>query len=132
DWVVGDFAFFGRIRTEVIYCFSCSIDFAGGRVLSVRFDQAAGDAYAPTPLRVPPPVDPAVLRCQDAIEGRLERSGYANVSFISIDLDRRPGRDEWVVGSARAERGDRPARLDFSCRMNLNTGNVRTVSVTRR
>jgi hypothetical protein len=132
DWVVGAFAFLGRNRSEVVYRFSCSVDFAGGRVRSVQFDQAAGDAYASVPPRVPSPVEAAVLSCQHAIQARLDRSGYSNVSFVSIDLDRRPGRNDWVVGNARAERGDRPARLDFSCRINLNTGNVRTLNVTRR
>ena len=132
DWVVGVFAFFGRNRSEVVYRFSCSVDFVGGRVRSVQFDQAGGDAYASAPSRIPSYGDAAVRSCQDAIQNRLDRSGYANASFVSIDLDRRPGRKDWVVGNARADRGNRPARLDFSCRINLNTGSVRTLNVTRR
>jgi len=132
DWVAGVFAFFGRNRSEVVYRFSCPIDLAGGRVRSAHFEEAAGDAYASTSRRTPSPAEPAVLTCQDAVQARLDRSGYGNVSFVSIGLDRRPGRSDWVMGNARAERGDRPVRLDFSCRINLNTGNVRTLNVARR
>lgn len=132
DSILGEFAFFSANRSEVIYRFACSVDFARARVGSVQIDQAAGDAYATPGRRVPASVAPALLNCQDAIQARLQRSGYVDMSFVSIDLDQRPGRKDWVVGSAQAQRGNRPVRLDFSCRMNLGTGNVRTVNITRR
>jgi hypothetical protein len=132
EWVGGSFLFLGRNRSEVVYRFSCAIDFNAGRVRSVQFDPAAGDAYASARDRMPPPVDPAILRCQDAVLARLDRLGYAGVTIASIAFDQRRGGDEWVTGEARGSRGTRPARLDFSCRMNLNDGNVRTLNVTRR
>jgi hypothetical protein len=132
DWVVGTFAFFGRNRDEVVYRFSCSVDFAAARVLSAQFEQAGGDAYAAAPPRIPSAADAAVRTCHDAVQDRLERSNYVNLSFVSIDTDPRPYRNDWVVGNVRAERGNRPARLDVACRINLNTGSVRTVNVTRR
>jgi hypothetical protein len=132
DWVLGAFAFFGRNRGEVVYRFSCSVDFAGARVLSAHFEQAEGDAYAAAPPRIPSPVDTAVQTCHDAIQDRLNRAGYVNLSFVSIDPDRQPNRTDWVRGNVRAERANRPARLDFSCRINPNTGSVRSLNVTRR
>jgi hypothetical protein len=131
DSVTGEFVFLDPNRSEVVYRFYCSVDFAGRRIHAVQFDQAGGDAYA-SPRRIPSPLDAAVLACRDAVQSRLDRSGYDDVSFVAIDPDRRSGRGDWVAGSAQAVRGNRSARLDFSCRMNLSTGNVRTVTVTRR
>jgi hypothetical protein len=58
--------------------------------------------------------------------------GYDYVGFDSINMDDRPGRNGWVVGNARGDRGNRSDRFDFSCRVNLNNGSVRSVRVTRR
>ena len=132
DVVMGNFAFFGRDRTEVLYRFSCAVDFNARRIRSVQFDQATGDRYATQPPRVPSHAEAALGTCQDAIQAQLDRSGYDRVEFTSIDHDRRSGRADWIVGNVRAERGKLSTRLTFSCRMNPTNGSVRSINVTRR
>lgn len=76
----------------------------------------------------------AVSACQRAVTQRLERDGYRNIQFQSVTADNRPGRNDWIVGSVRAQRtqAGRPFELTFGCSVNLNTGAVRSVEVDRR
>jgi len=76
----------------------------------------------------------AVSSCQRAVSQRLEREGYRNVQFQSVTADNRPGRNDWIVGSARARRtqGGRVFNLEFGCSVNFETGQVRSVEVERR
>jgi hypothetical protein len=42
-----------------------------------------------------------------------------------MNVDDRPGRADWIVGSAKAMRGDRSDFFNFSCSVDLRDGDVR-------
>src|SRR6266849_11015247 len=70
--------------------------------------------------------------CERAVEERLRRDGYDYVDFGSLRVDDRPGRGDWIVGNVTANRWRRPESFNFSCSVNLENGNVRSVDVTHR
>ena len=123
DLVAGTFA--SNSRGE-IYRFSCLVDFTEGRVRSVQIDPAEGDPYMSRPE------NPALRACRSDVQARLQRSGYGNVEFSSIDMDSRPQRSDRVIGKASGDRGNRSYRFEFSCQMSLTNGTVRSVNLTRK
>lgn len=110
------------------YRFSCAVDLANGRVRGVDIFQgraeATADRYAGR--------DDATSACQRAVEQQIQRDGYRNVQFGLLNADSR--RNEWIAGTARAQRGNNGRAYDFNigCSVNLNNGNVRSVQVNRR
>jgi len=130
DWVVGRIEVRqGFNRTEP-HRFACSVDFDNGVVRNVEIDPMRGGVgnFGGGPnARVR-----ALETCQAAVEQRIRRDGYRNVDIGSIRMDDQPGRNDWVVGNARAERGPNFASYNFSCSVDLRSGDVRTVNVRRR
>lgn len=119
----------GNFREE--HRFSCSVDFDSGRVRSANLDSGGGDRNGDR--RGSDQVSGlAVQACQRAVDQRIRRLGYVRVDFGQLNVDDRPGRNDWIVGNARAEGRDRRDSFDFSCSMNLQNGYVRSVDVTRR
>jgi hypothetical protein len=125
DWVVGviDVRRFGR---EDAFRFACSVNFDTGRVRSADiqpfegrrdYDDRGGGASAQ-----------ALQNCQGAVQDRLRHDGYRRIEFGSVNVDDRPGRNDWVIGDVRAD--GRP--LTFSCSVDLRDGDVRSVDVRRR
>jgi hypothetical protein len=143
DWVVGIIDVRRGPGREEPYRFSCSVNFDNGRVRSAEI-QAFGEDRSGGPGRVGGPgreggygreagEGRAVDACQRAVEERVRRDGYDRVSFPSINMDDRPGRNDWVVGVAEANRRDRrPDSFDFSCSVDLRDGDLRSVDVHRR
>lgn len=136
DWIGGAFeARRGNLRDT--YRFSCSMNFADSRVRSVDISPLQGDRYNSGRLYDRDrsrPEDDAARVCQRAVEQRIQRDGYRNVGFGSVNPDNRPGRNDWIVGRARAER-NRDGRyddFDFACSVNFDNGIVRSVEVDRR
>ena len=130
DWVVGRIEVrYGFNRTEP-HRFACSVDFDNGMVRSAEIDPFRGGRsdFGGGPNGSAR----AVESCQAAVEQRIRRDGYRNVDFGSIRMDDQPGRNDWVVGNAQAERGPIIASYSFSCSVNLRSGDVRTVNVRRR
>lgn len=125
DWVMGTF-FLRRDREP--HRFACSVNFETGRVRSVEMDQdnrsERWDRGRGTEM--------AVQRCQREVDDRIRRQGYQDIRFNSINIDDRPGRNDWVIGNARADRGRNSDRFEFSCRVDLATGNIRSVDLGRR
>lgn len=74
----------------------------------------------------------ATAACQRAVEQRIQDDGYRNVHFGSLIPDNR--RNEWIAGTATAQRGNNGRSYDFDigCSVNLHNGNVRSVQVNRR
>jgi hypothetical protein len=70
--------------------------------------------------------------CQRAVEQRIRRDGYDRVDFGSINVDDRPGRNDWIIGTVRASGRDRSGSFNFSCSVDLRDGDVRTVDVRPR
>jgi len=133
DWVNGNFVVH-RYNRDEWYRFSCSVDFESGRVRSARFETAdsgvsrpydrGGDGVSAGSV--------AIQTCQRAVEQRIRRDGFSNANFEGIKVDNRPGRNEWITGSVRAEGRYRGQWFDFACSANLDNGSVRLVDLTRR
>lgn len=128
DWVVGTLAVRRFDRREV-YRFSCSVNFETGRLRSAQIEQVAerdgGEVRRGGPER-------AIANCRRSVEERLHTDGFDRIEFRTINVDDRPGRSDWVVGSVRAEGRGRAEFRDFSCSVDLLDGDVRSVDVRRR
>jgi hypothetical protein len=75
----------------------------------------------------------AVRVCQAAAARRIQHDGFRNVTFRNVVPDNNPGRNDWVNGFATARQGSvRNAGFQFSCSVNLASGEVRSVDVHRR
>ena len=70
--------------------------------------------------------------CERAAEENIRRDGFQRIEFTSVNVDNRPGRNDWIVGTARADGRYGFQSFDFSCSVNLQNGVVRTVDVKRR
>jgi len=127
DWVTGFFEARSRTGRARNYSFSCSVDFDNGRVRSADItlinNPMAG--YGNQNGR-------AIQACEVAVEQRLTRQGNRRIDFGSANVDDRPGRNDWVVGTVSALDRGRPQWYDFACSADMRTGTVRDVQVTRR
>jgi hypothetical protein len=129
DWIVGRINMSGGGRPEQMR-YSCSVDFQSGRVRSASVEPIGGgggyrrDSDAGTQR--------AIGTCQRAAEDRIRRDGYNRVEFTSTRMDDQPGRNDWVIGTARAYRGPNFESYTFNCSVNLRDGDVRSVDVRRR
>ncbi len=133
DWVMGILDIRRGYDRDEAYRFSCSVNFDTGEVRSVQIDPIQG--------RWPAPGDrdsggasnlQAIDSCERAVDERIRRDGYQHVDVVSINVDDRPGRNDWIVGNARADRQYRSDSFEFSCSVNLQNGVVRSVDVRRR
>ncbi len=134
EWVVGSFEVRRRDRSE-IYRFSCSIDFERGQVRSASIEPAAADGDRRAGDRRDGDrggMDRAMANCRRGVEDRLHQDGFDNIEFRSINVDDRPGRNDWIVGNVRAEGRNRAGFFDFSCSVQLRDGDLRSVDVRRR
>jgi hypothetical protein len=128
DWVVGFFEARQANRPPENYRFSCSVDFNAGRVRSadvIPVQEGVSGWGDPVNGRV-------IQACEASVQSRLRDQGFRAVDFGSANIDNRPGRNDWVVGTASARDRGRPVWFDFSCSVNLRNGSVRTAEVNRR
>jgi hypothetical protein len=127
DAIVGSFDV-RRGNYRDTYRFSCAINMANGAVrgvdISQERDAATADRYAGR--------DDATSACQLAVQQRVQRDGYRNVQFSLLNADNR--RNDWISGTARAQRGNNGRSYDFdvACSVDLNNGSIRSVKVNRR
>jgi hypothetical protein len=133
DWVMGIVDVRRGYDQDEAYRFSCSVNFDTGAVRSVQLEPMQrgwyrpgyGDRGAASNLQ-------AMESCERAVEERVRRDGYQHVDFLEINVENRPGGNDWIVGNARADRQYRSDSFRFSCAVNLDNGVVRSVSVERR
>jgi hypothetical protein len=128
DWVTGFFesrSGSGRPRT---FQFSCSVNFDNGVVRSANI-QPAGPGVA---IFGDQATGRAIQACEVSVEQRLTRDGFRRVDFASASPDDRPGRNDFVTGTASALERDRPVWFDFTCGVSLRDGDVRSVDVNPR
>jgi hypothetical protein len=133
DWVVGIVDVRRGYDRDEAYRFSCSVNFDTGRVRSAELEPMQGGWYRPgygdrgasSNLQ-------AMESCERAVEERLRRDGYQHVDFLQINVENRPGGNDWIVGNARADRQRRSDSFTFSCSVNLQNGVVRSADVRRR
>ncbi len=73
-------------------------------------------------------VDEAVRVCQDAVSDRAyDRLRGARIEFRRTTIDDNPGRNDWVIGTFEARRGNGRSDLyRFSCSVNFDSGRVRS------
>lgn len=129
DWVVGMLEVRRMGRRET-FGFSCSVNFDTGQVRSAQIDD--NERGQPRRGNGGGNAARAIGACQSAAEDHLRRDGYSRVEFVSIQADNRPGRNDWIVAVARAERRNRTDSFDVSCSVNLDNGTVRSVDARRR
>lgn len=110
------------------YRFSCALDLANGRIRGVDISQGRGAATAARYAGG----DNATSACQRAAEQRIQRDGYRNVQFGWLNTDNR--RNDWIAGTAMAQRGNNGRSYDFDigCSVNLNNSTIRSVQANRR
>lgn len=130
DWVIGMLEV-RRYNREERLRFSCSVDFENGRVRTAQIDEMEGgrgpgyrDGAAGTGR--------AMESCQRAVEQRIRQDGFDRVQFGSMNVENRPGNNDWIVGNARADGRYRSESYDFSCQVELRDGDLRSVDVRRR
>jgi len=81
----------------------------------------------------PAGTSPGVSSCRQAVEDRLRADGYYGIRISSINAEDRPGGIDRVYGFAEAEgRYRQPIGFDFSCGVNLERGDIRSVDVNPR
>ncbi len=133
DWVLGTFDVRRGDGREESYRFSCSVNFENGSVRSAQIDALEGGGAAPGYDRREGTRNGDVLQaCQRGVEDRLRRDGYDRMDFQGLRVDDRPGGNDAVIGNVRAARRDGSDSMDFSCAVNLESGEVRSVDVRRR
>jgi hypothetical protein len=134
DWVIGHADVLrGPNAPEERIQFSCSVNFDNGQVRSVNiqpmgsgFGQGQGQGRARRFT-----AEQAVNACQDSVrqEARERFRGRA-VEFRETRMDDNPGRNDWVVGMIEVFRGpNAEERFHFSCSVNFDTGQVRSVDL---
>jgi len=78
-------------------------------------------------------VDDAVRICQDSVRAQAnDRLRGARIDFRRTSLDDNPGRQDWVIGTFEARRGQ--GRLDvysFNCSVDFQSGRVRSADFQR-
>lgn len=75
----------------------------------------------------------AIEACGDAVTEKIAYDyRMSGVAIQNIRADNGPGRNDYIVGEATAGRGRTTAAFSFACRVDFNSGRVRTVDVRRR
>jgi hypothetical protein len=77
----------------------------------------------------------AVNVCQDSVRRQaVDRYRGRRVEFLNTRIDDNPGRNDWVVGVIDVMRGreEWDGRYRFSCSVNFDTGQVRSVEIDPR
>lgn len=83
-------------------------------------------------------MEQAVSVCTNAVRERINRDyRFANAEIHNARLDNRPGRNDTIIGDATGRRGNgnsygNTEEFVFSCDVNFDNGNVRSVDVRRR
>jgi len=134
DTINGSFEGYRNNYREV-YDYSCRVNFNNGNVRDVQINQrgsGSGGGFFPSGGGSNWDTSTAINRCREAVDNRLRNDGYNNPSFDSTNVDNNQGRNDWIIGSVRARRGNYTDSFNFDCQVNLNNGAVRSVNVRRR
>jgi hypothetical protein len=133
DWVTGFLDIRRGYDRDESYRFSCSVNFDTGQVRSAQIDplDRDRDMRGPGPDPRAAAAKAAIDSCQRAVDDRVRNDGYQHIDFLTIRVDDRPGRSDWVMGTVRADVRFRSDSFDFACNVNLQDGAVRNVTVHR-
>jgi hypothetical protein len=96
-----------------------------------------GDNRGPERDRMPRrfTIEQAVNVCQDSVRQQaLDRFRGRRVEFLNTRIDDNPGRNDWVIGTIDVIRGRNApeGRYQFSCSVNFDNGQVRSVQIDPR
>jgi hypothetical protein len=134
DWVVGTIDVLRGQNGQERFRFSCSVNFDNGQVRSVQIDPMVDRDRGPD--RAPRfTTEQAVNVCQDSVRRQaLNRFRGRRVEFLNTRIDDNPGRNDWVVGAIDVIRGRdmSEGRYRFSCSVNFDSGQVRSVQIDSR
>jgi hypothetical protein len=130
DWVIGMLEVRRYNRDEHLR-FSCSVDFDSGRVRTAQIDEVEGGGRGPGYRDGTAGAGRAMESCQRAVEQRIRQEGFDRVQFGSMNVENRPGNNDWIVGRAMAD-GRYRSEYEFSCQVELRDGDLRSVDVRRR
>jgi hypothetical protein len=133
DWIKGRFDVRRGYDRDEAYRFSCSVNFETGEVRSAQIDPIERDGYGPGNGNAERSESTVAMNgCQRAVEERVRQRGYQHVDFLSIQVDDRPGRNDWIVGTARADTRSRSDSFAFSCSVDLHDGDVKSADIHRQ
>ncbi len=121
----------GYDRDEA-YRFNCAVNLESGQIRGVEIEPIDGVWRDRSREAVGGGNSRAVEGCERAVDEQIRRSGYQHVDFLSIRVDDAPGRNDRVAGNARADRQRGSDSFGFSCRVDMESGTVRSVDVQRR
>ena len=128
DWVLGSFS---TPRDGQMHRFACSVNFDNGTVRWAQIDPPGGRFGYGSADRIAPRQQ-AIQNCQSSVANRMQQRGMRGVQFGRINVDDNPGRNDWVIGDVWGNRGYGNESFNFSCRVDLNDGDVRSVELNRR
>jgi hypothetical protein len=139
DWVVGTMEVRRQNQPDQVLKFSCSVDFADGRVRSAQIDpfyQEGRQEGGPPPRRDDGDArgmrTAAIQNCQRAVQEKVQRDGYDRVTFGEVNFDDRSGRNDSVTGDFRTVGRYGPQSMRFSCSVDPRDGDVKSVDVNTR
>ena len=131
DWIYGKVAG-QRGRYPETFGFACSVDFQAHRIGAVNLRSSNDGYYGGDADHNRFSRERATRACGEAVQERLRRDGYAEFDMRRIDVDDRPGNNDWIVGDLAASRGDDRDRFEFSCSVDFDGGRIRSINVNRR
>ena len=74
----------------------------------------------------------AVRSCQEAVRERANQQyGVRDIDFANLNVGDSPGRNDTIMGSFDARRGNDRNTYRFSCAVDLATGRVRGVDISQ-
>jgi hypothetical protein len=130
DWVVGMIDVYRGPFAEERFRFACSVNFDNGQVRSVQLDPVENRDRPSRRFTT----EQAVNVCQDEVRRQAEgRFRERRVEFLSTRIDDDPGRNDWVIGTIEVFGRDfSEGRYRFSCSVNFDNGQVRSVDIDPR
>ena len=116
--------------------FSCAVNFDTGEVRSVQIDPLDDrDGRGPDRESRRFTTEQAVRTCEESVRQQaLGRFRGRRVEFVNTRIDDNPGRNDWVIGVIDVFRGRNAleGRFQFSCAVNFDSGQVRSVQIDPR
>jgi hypothetical protein len=131
DWIYGKLIGRRGPNTET-FGFACSVDFDARRIGAVNVRPANDGYYGGDADHNRFSKERAIRACREAVQDRLRHDGYTDFDVRKMDVDDRPGNNDWIVGGLAARRGGFSDNFEFSCSVDFDAGRIRSINVNRR
>ena len=144
DWVVGTIDVHRGPNEQERFRFSCSVNFDSGHLRSVQIDPMVEPRIEPRVNRDRDSgadrasrftTDQAINVCQDSVRRQaLNRFRGRRIELLNSRIDDNPDRNDWIIGTVEVIRGRdvSEGRYKFSCSVNFDSGQVRSVEIDPR